>query len=115
MFKKDAGLLVLILVVGTVVAIINPRFLLAANISNTANQVGLFGIISIAQAFVIVTGGIELSVGAIVALLGALFINLIVNLSVHWAVAALLVVGVGMLMGLVHGALVARVGMQPFV
>jgi hypothetical protein len=35
-FKKDIGLLVLILVVGTVVAIINPRFLLIGNISNTA-------------------------------------------------------------------------------
>ena len=55
-FKKDLGLLVLILVVGAVVAIINPRFLLAGNLSNTANQIGLFGILSIAQAFVIVTG-----------------------------------------------------------
>lgn len=114
-FKKDLGLLVLILVVGTVVAIINPRFLLAANISNTANQIGLFGIISIAQAFVIVTGGIELSVGAIVALLGVLFIDLIVNMNVHWALATVIVIGAGMLMGLLHGVLVARLGMQPFV
>jgi ribose transport system permease protein len=114
-FKKDIGLLVLILLVGTVVAVINPRFLLAGNISNTANQVGLFGIIAIAQAFVIVTGGIELSVGAIVALLGVLFIDLIVNLNVHWALATLIVIAAGMLMGLLHGVLVARLGMQPFV
>jgi ribose transport system permease protein len=114
-FKKDIGLLVLILLVGTVVAIINPRFLLAANISNTANQVGLFGIISIAQAFVILTGGIELSVGAIVALLGVLFIDLVANVGVHWGLAVLIVIGAGMLMGLVHGTLVAKVGMQPFV
>lgn len=114
-FKKDLGLLILILIVGTVVAVINPRFLLAANISNTANQIGLFGIIAIAQAFVIVTGGIELSVGAIVALLGVLFVDLIVGHEVHWALATLIVVGAGMLMGLVHGALVARFGMQPFV
>lgn len=114
-FRKDIGLLVLILIVGAVVAVINPRFLLAANISNTANQIGLFGIIAIAQAFVIVTGGIELSVGAIVALLGVLFIDLIVNVNVPWPLAALVVVGAGMLMGLVHGVLVARVGLQPFV
>jgi ribose transport system permease protein len=114
-FKKDLGLLVLILLVGTVVAIINPRFLLAANISNTANQIGLFGIIAIAQAFVIVIGGIELSVGAVVALLGVLFVDLIVNVEVHWAIAALIVVGAGMLMGLVHGTLVAKAGLQPFV
>lgn len=114
-FKKDIGLLVLILVVGTVVALINPRFLLAANISNTANQVGLFGIIAIAQAFVILVGGIELSVGAVVALLGVLFIDLIVNAEIHWVVATLIVVGAGMLMGLAHGTLVAKVGLQPFV
>jgi ribose transport system permease protein len=114
-FKKDIGLLVLILVIGTVVAVINPRFLLAANISNTANQVGLFGILAIAQAFVILTAGIELSVGAIVALLGVLFVDLIVNVEVHWVLATLIVVGAGMLMGLVHGALVAKVGLQPFV
>ena len=114
-FKKDLGLLILILVIGTIVAIINPRFLLAANLSNTANQIGLFGIIAIAQAFVILTGGIELSVGAIVALLGALFIDLIVNVEVHWAVATLIVIGAGALMGLLHGALIAKVGLQPFI
>jgi len=114
-FKKDIGLLVLILVVGAVVAIINPRFLLAANISNTANQIGLFGIIAIAQAFVILTGGIELSVGAVVALLGVLFIDLVANVGVHWSLAVLIVIGAGMLMGLLHGVLVARFGLQPFV
>lgn len=114
-FKKDLGLLALILVVGTVVAIINPRFLLAANISNTANQIGLFGIIAIAQAFVILTGGIELSVGAVVALLGVLFIDLVANLGVHWSLAMLIVLGAALLMGWLHGVLVTRLGLQPFV
>jgi ribose transport system permease protein len=114
-FKKDLGLLVLILVVGTVVALINPRFLLAANISNTANQVGLFGILAIAQAFVILTGGIELSVGAVIALLGVLFIDMIVNLNVPWGLAALIVIGAGMLMGWIHGTLIMKAGLQPFV
>ena len=43
MLKKDLGLLVLILVVGAVVAIINPRFLSPINLANTANLIGLFG------------------------------------------------------------------------
>jgi ribose transport system permease protein len=114
-FRKDLGLLVLILVIGSIVAFINPRFLLAANLSNTANQIGMFGIIAIAQAFVILTGGIELSVGAIVALLGVLFIDLIANQGVPWGLALLIVIGAGMLMGLVHGVLVTRLGLQPFV
>ena len=73
MNKKDFALLVLILVVGTAVALLNPRFLSAINLSNTANLVGLFGIFAIGQAFVIITGGIELSVGSSIALLGVLF------------------------------------------
>ena len=76
MHKKDLSLLILILVVGAVVAFINPRFVLVGNLSNTLNQVGLFGIFSIAEAFVIIIGGIELSVGSVIALLGVLFIDM---------------------------------------
>src|ERR1700756_985636 len=113
--KKDLSLLVLILVVGTVVAFINPRFLLVGNLSNTANQVGLFGIFSIAEAFVIIIGGIELSVGSVIALLGVLFIDLIVNRNVNWIAAFCLIIGGGLGIGLVHGLLVTRMRIQPFV
>ena len=115
MSKKDLSLLVLILVVGTVVALINPRFLFVGNLSNTANQVGLFGIFSIAEAFVIIIGGIELSVGSVIALLGVLFIDLIVNHDVNWLVAVAMIVAAGLVIGLVHGTLVTRMRIQPFV
>jgi ribose transport system permease protein len=115
MFKKDLGLLILIILVSAVVAYINPRFLLPANISNTINQVGLFGIFAIGQAFVIVTGGIELSVGSIIALLGVIFIDLVVTYQVDWPIAMLIVIGIGLVMGAVHGFLVTKMNMQPFV
>ncbi|WP_375305030.1 ABC transporter permease [Bradyrhizobium sp. A11] len=115
MSKKDLSLLVLILLVGTVVALINPRFLYVGNLSNTANQVGLFGIFSIAQAFVIIIGGIELSVGSVIALLGVLFIDLIVNHDVDWLAATAMIVAAGLLIGLVHGTLVTRMRIQAFV
>lgn len=115
MRKKDLSLLVLILVVGAVVAFINPRFLLVGNLSNTANQVGLFGIISIAEAFVIIIGGIELSVGSVIALLGVMFIDLIVNHDVHWLVAFAIIIASGLAIGVVHGTLVTRMRIQPFV
>src|SRR5437868_12737050 len=115
MFKKDLGLLILIVVVGAAVALINPRFLSPINISNTANLVGLFGLFSLAQAFVIITGGIELSVGSIIALLGVIFIDLITNFALPWSLAVIIVVGVGIVMGAVHGLLITKVGIQPFV
>ena len=115
MHKKDLSLLVLILVVGAVVAFINPRFLLVGNLSNTANQVGLFGIFSIAQAFVIIIGGIELAVGSVIALLGVMFIDLIVNHDVNWLVAFAIIIASGLAIGMVHGTLVTRMHIQPFV
>lgn len=115
MFKKDLGLLVLILVVGAAVALINDRFLLPANLSNTANQIGLFGLLSIGEAFVIITSGIDLSVGSIIALLGTIFIDLIANHDVNWALAVVVIVAGGCLLGAVHGLLITRLRLQPFV
>lgn len=115
MNRKDLGLLVLILVIGTVVALINPRFLSPVNLSNTANLVGLFGIFALGQAFVIISGGIELSVGSIIALLGVVFVDVVAGGTVPWPAAMVLVVALGCAMGFVHGFLVTRMGLQPFV
>lgn len=115
MTRKDFGLLILILVVGGLVAIINPLFLSPVNLGNTANLVGLFGLFAIGQAFVIMTGGIELSVGSIIALLGVLFVDLIVGHDVAWPLALAMMLGLGMVMGLAHGILITRLGLQPFI
>lgn len=115
MTKKDLGLLLLIIVVGIVVTIINPRFLLPINLANTSNLIGLFGVLSIGQAFVIITGGIELSVGSLVALLGVLFIDFIAVQNMPWAIALPLILILGGLLGGIHGWLITRLNLQPFV
>ncbi|WP_412066704.1 ABC transporter permease [Rhizobium sp. SYY.PMSO] len=115
MSKKDLGLLLLIIVVGIVVAIINPRFLLPINLANTSNLIGLFGILSIGQAFVIITGGIELSVGSLVALLGVLFIDFIAVQNIPWAVALPLILILGGVLGAIHSWLITKLNLQPFV
>jgi ribose transport system permease protein len=115
MNKKDLGLLILILAVGVVVAILNPRFLLPINISNTSNMVGLFGLAAIGQAFVIITGGIELSVGSMTALVGVLFVDFIANRGVPWPLAVGLMLGLGVLVGLTHGLLITKLKLQPFI
>jgi len=113
--KKDLGLLILILVVGTLVAVLNPLFLSAINLANTANLVGLFGIFAIGQAFVIITGGIELSVGSVIALLGVLFVDLIARLGVPWPLAVAMMLAAGVVIGLIHGLLITQLGLQPFI
>ncbi|HVY98509.1 MAG TPA: ABC transporter permease [Dongiaceae bacterium] len=115
MLKKDLGLLILILVVGTVVAILNPRFVSPINIANTANLIGLFGLFAIGQGFVIITGGIDLSVGSIFALFGVIFIDLMDLYGLPWEVAVLIILVAGVALGAIHGFLITRVKIQPFV
>jgi ribose transport system permease protein len=115
MQKKDLGLAILIIVVGVVVYLRNPLFLSPINLGNTANLVGLFGIFAIGQGFVIMTGGIDLSVGSVIALLGVLFVEMVGSLGVPWPAAVALTIALGALMGLAHGILITRFRMQPFV
>ena len=113
--KKDLWLAVLIIVVGAVVYLRNPLFLSPINLGNTANLIGLFGLFAIGQGFVIMTGGIDLSVGSMIALLGVIFVEMVGKYGVPWPLAMLITVGFGTLMGLAHGMLITRLKMQPFV
>jgi ribose transport system permease protein len=115
MFKKELGLFLLILVIGAVTAAINPQFISQVNLMNLANQIGLFGIFAIGQGLVIITGGIELSVGSMFALLGIIFLDLLINYEIPWPLAFLACCVGGLILGTIHGLLVTRLKMQPFV
>ncbi len=115
MGKKELGLLILVLVIGGITTALNPRFLSAVNLLNMANLIGLFGVFSIGQGLVIITGGIDLAVGSMFALLGVVFMDLLANQGVSWPLALLLVLLGGVLIGALHGVLVTRAGLQPFI
>ena len=115
MLKKDLGLLLLILVVGTIVAIINPRFISPINLSNTANLIGLFGLFSLGEGFVIITGGIDLSVGSMFALLGVIFVDLLVTFEMPGRSRSCSSSLAGIVLGSIHGFLITKLKLQPFV
>jgi ribose transport system permease protein len=115
MLKKDLGLFLLIVVVGCVVAILNPRFLSPINLGNTANLIGLFGLFAIGEGFVIITGGIDLAIGSMFALLGVIFVDLLVTWQLPWWLAVIIVVLGGIVLGAIHGFLVTRLRLQPFI
>ena len=98
-----------------VVSILNPRFLSAANLQNTARLVGMYGIFSIGVGVVIITSGIDLSIGSKMALLGVLLSMML--MQSHWPslAAIVLTIGVAMALGLLHGTLITRMKIQPFV
>ncbi|MEY4386394.1 MAG: hypothetical protein RLY20_1677 [Verrucomicrobiota bacterium] len=92
-----------------------PRFLSAANLTNNANQIGLYGIFSIGLGMVIITGGIDLSVGSMCALVGVLLAMAISEWHWPWPVAVALAIVAPMALGWVHGWLITRMNLQPFI
>ncbi|MEO9953741.1 ABC transporter permease [Nonlabens sp.] len=94
-------------------ALISDVFFTSANITNLLKQVSGIGIISIGMLIVILTGGIDLSVGSLVALLAVTF-AILVNLVVL-PLAILLTIIIGFSLGSISGYLVAYQKMAPFV
>jgi ribose transport system permease protein len=112
--KKVRGILGLLIVVIALTSILDPKFLGTYNIQNILRWTGLFGIPSIGEAFVIITGGIDLSVGSIIGLTGTLLPMFLAG-GMSVAGAFLLVLGISVVIGLVQGLLVTKLRLQPFV
>lgn len=112
--KKILGILGLLVAIFVVTWIVEPKFVSAYNLQNIIRWTSLFGIISIGVAFVIITGGIDLSIGSLIGLVGCLLPML---LAAGYAPALALgaVVVLSLAIGLLHGLLITRLGLQPFV
>ncbi|HUG43011.1 MAG TPA: ABC transporter permease [Acidobacteriota bacterium] len=113
--KREWGILALLIVLCALVTLLNPRFLGAANLQNMARLTGMYGIFSIGVGVVIITGGIDLSVGSIFALLGIVLAISLTEWGLPWPFAVLLVLSGAVALGLFHGALVTRLRIQPFI
>lgn len=92
-----------------------PRFVSGTNLANMANVIGLFGIFSIGLGFIIITGGIDLSVGSMFALCGVLLVMALREWHWPWVLAAALVIAIPMGLGWAHGQLITRMNIQPFI
>jgi ribose transport system permease protein len=113
--KRIAGIAVLLFVVMLITTLIDTTFIKGYNIMNIMRWTGLFGILSLGEAFPVMTAGIDLSVGSISGLIGALSANFIRMRGMPIAPALIICFGLAVLMGFVHGLLVTKIRMQPFV
>lgn len=110
--------LLLLLLVLAVFSLLSPRFREPANLLNILVQSSSVAVVAVGMTIVLMTGGIDLSVGSVMFLSAAVAGKLVladdpVSVSVPVAVAAIL--PVGLLCGAVNGLLVGRLGMLPFV
>lgn len=115
MTRKEIAVFLLLLALCATVSALSPQFLSGANLQNVARLVGMYGIFSIGVGAVIITGGIDLSVGSLCALLGVLLSMMLVEWGWSPAVALAAVVALGGCLGAMHGLLVTRLRLQPFI
>src|SRR5215216_2513893 len=111
-FGRDAGGLIVLLVLFGAMTLASDEFLTGDNLANLARQVAIFGIIAVGQLLVILTAGIDLSVGSVLGLSGCVTAQLLVDgTPIPIAIVAGLVVGI--LLGLFNGSLVAYGKLPP--
>jgi ribose transport system permease protein len=111
--RESGGLIVLLVAVGAL-TLASPEFLTGNNLANLARQVAIFGILAIGQLMVILTGGIDLSVGSILGLAGAVTAQLLVS---GFPIIPSIIIGVlvGAILGLANGVLVTKFKLPPFI
>ncbi len=109
------GLLLVILSVGLALSVATDSFLSVANLTNVARQVSINGILAIGVTFVLLTAGVDLSLGSVVALSGVACATFAHpgDHSVFVPIAVGLLTGAAC--GLINGALVTRAGVAPFI
>src|SRR5256885_1438738 len=112
--RRESAIFLALILLMTVIGIAAPNFLGAGNLYLVSRQISFVAIVALGELFVILTGGIDLSVGAVMALagLGAAYA---MTIGVPPPFAVLLGILVGLVMGAVNGALVAYLGIAPFI
>lgn len=94
----------------------NPYFMSWNNWLNLLRQSSINGILAIGVTFVILTKGIDLSVGSVMAISGMIAASLVTTSNEHFVLLAILAgLSVGSVLGLVNGVVVARIGVPSFV
>jgi len=109
------GPLAVLLVAIIAFAIVNGRFLSAANLGLVLQQVTVIATIALGQTLVILTAGIDLSAGAIAVFTSILMANMAVKLGMSGIVAIIIGLILGTGMGAINGWLVTRINLPPFI
>jgi ribose transport system permease protein len=123
--RRELGMAVALLLLCLGLWASNPDFLGASNLVNLTRQIAMLGIFAIGISFVIVTGGIDLSVGSIIGLTGVILASLsgqrdlenpaAGGLGYSLWIGVPVALGVAALVGLAQGLLITRLDLQPFI
>ncbi len=111
--RLEFRMIVLALILAIALSLLSPYFLTKNNLFNVLDQSVVIGIVAVGMTFVILTGGIDLSVGSVAGLTGIILGLTVQSFSLPVAIAVALLSGAGI--GLISGVLIAYFGLAAFV
>jgi len=114
LYSRQFGTLVGLLVLSLVLWVLTPYFMTLSNLLNIAEQTAVIAIVAVGMTFVIITAGIDLSVGSVLALSGVIMASAL-HAGVPLPAALLTGPGAGLFCGLLNGLLVAQGRLPPFI
>ena len=115
-FKKELTMLGVMIALAIITAFLNPSsFLDADNLRNNIRHISLISLFALGEAVVIIAGGIDLSVGSIICLTAVATSYLTMVQGFGIVPAAVLALLLAVVIGLLQGAVIARLGVPPFV
>ena len=113
-YGRQVGTFIGLIGLSAVLWVLSPHFLTVSNLLNVAQQTAINAIIAVGMTFVIITAGIDLSVGSIMALSGVVLASALHN-GIPLPAALLSALGTGLLCGLLNGLLITLGGLPPFI
>lgn len=111
---QKLGPVIGLLLIIVIISIMSPSFLTLSNLFNVLRQVSINALIAFGMTFVILTGGIDLSVGSILALTGAVTAGMMSG-GMDPLLAMLLGVLLGVILGAINGLIIAKGKVAPFI
>jgi len=112
---KRFGLLIVMIFIIAILAIIKPNFVSLGNITNVLRQISINGLLAIGMTFVIISGGIDLSVGSLVGLAGILAAVFAKNHELNVMIPVLIGCLSTLTMGFINGLVISHLRVPPFI
>jgi ribose transport system permease protein len=113
--SRESGVLVALIILGILMSFSSPYFLKTNNIFNVLRGMSTIGIMAIGMTMVIVSGGIDLSVGSLAAVSAMFAARLMTYNNLNPWLSVLAGLGLGLLLGAVNGIIITKVNVNPFI
>ena len=114
--RGSLGIILSLIILCVIISILSPRFLTVANLTNVLSQATVSAIISVGEFLAILTAGIDLSIGSILAISIMMLGIVAVNMQMNPILAIMLALAVGTLIGLFNGLLLTKLRLpHPFI